>query len=429
MKKTLIAIAALAAVAAQADVQIYGSVDGGIRSQSAADTFGTSAVYVAGGGIIQSNKLGFQGSEDLGGGLKSTWRLESNLNLNGTLGGNASMGTSNAGRIFDREAWVGVGDKNNEVRFGEQYKPTFEVYCEIDAISCLGASYFNTASAVDQGINVIGKRWSQTASYRYTSDDNKLSGLLAFSDNQGNNLSEGVTPGNSVNHAWGLNVKFVPRDDLKVVYAHMVEIISTGVTANGAVSSTYAGNVNVPGNSGNTLVAALGNNNAPTANKTTDTFGAAWNINSMYRVDAAYAKASIGTGTYGATTTTTADALDTTQIGLRITPSAQWEFALAYNNSKQNSANAQLNGAKAQTTVGFGKYFLSKTTYVYGEFDRMNFDNSATTMYTGAPLAPGATTPTANSVYGLPTANGSSTGANYAVSSINSISFGINKAF
>ena len=426
MKKTLIAIAALAAVAAQADVQIYGSVDGGIRSQSAADTFGTSAVYVNGGGIIQSNKLGFQGSEDLGGGLKSTWRLESNLNLNGTLGGNSSMGTSNAGRIFDREAWVGVGDKNNEVRFGEQYKPTFEVYCEIDAISCMGASYFNTTAAVDQGVNVIGKRWSQTASYRYTSDDKKLSGLLAFSDNYGNALSEGVTPGNSANHAWGLNVKFVPRDDLKVAYAHMVEIVPTGVATTATV---YGGNVNVPGASGNTLVATLGNNNGPTANKTTDTFGAAWNVNSMYRVDAAYAKASIATGTYGATTTTTADAVDTTQIGLRITPSAQWEFALAYNNSKQNSANAQQNGAKAQTTVGFGKYFLSKTTYVYGEFDRMNFDNSANVMYTGAPLTPGAAAPTNGAVYGLPTANANSTGAINTVSSINSISFGINKAF
>ena len=125
MKKTLVALAALASVSAfaQSAISIYGSVDAGIRNQSVADTKGNS-VQVFQSGAIKSNRIGFEGKEDLGAGMYSSFRLESNMDVNiGTQGGFISG--SNGNRVFDREAWVKLGNGNGALTIGRQYHPVF----------------------------------------------------------------------------------------------------------------------------------------------------------------------------------------------------------------------------------------------------------------------------------------------------------------
>jgi len=79
MKKSLIALAALAATAsfAQSSVQIDGIMDAGFQS---INYKGTSISGIAGNGSSTS-ALNIRGTEDLGGGLKADFRVETNWNL------------------------------------------------------------------------------------------------------------------------------------------------------------------------------------------------------------------------------------------------------------------------------------------------------------------------------------------------------------
>src|SRR5436309_552652 len=80
MKKSLLALAVLGAFAgvaqAQTSVTIYGSFDGGVRYQNHQDAAGHSRLTMGSTGTYNSNRLGFKGVEDLGGGLNAHFTLE-----------------------------------------------------------------------------------------------------------------------------------------------------------------------------------------------------------------------------------------------------------------------------------------------------------------------------------------------------------------
>ncbi len=105
MKKHLIAAAVAAAVAVPAmaqNVSIYGTLEVGLENNKSTANVTTlsseSHEYV-------SNRLGFRGEEDLGGGMKAFFRLESGLNVtDGTAG--SSGGATNT--LFDRGAEIGL---------------------------------------------------------------------------------------------------------------------------------------------------------------------------------------------------------------------------------------------------------------------------------------------------------------------------------
>ena len=85
MKKSLIALAALATVGAaqaQSSVTVYGTYDLGCQATSidnaGLDTAASKQVKGAGiaGSALTSNRFGFRGTEDLGGGLRANFNLE-----------------------------------------------------------------------------------------------------------------------------------------------------------------------------------------------------------------------------------------------------------------------------------------------------------------------------------------------------------------
>ena len=89
MKKSLIALAALATVAtaaqAQSSVTLYGIVDMGIMSSK---TDGAGNVLAAQSGALSTSRWGVRGTEDLGGGLTAAFNLESEIAADaGTAGG------------------------------------------------------------------------------------------------------------------------------------------------------------------------------------------------------------------------------------------------------------------------------------------------------------------------------------------------------
>ena len=133
MQKTLIALAALAVsgtALAQSSVTIYGAVDNSFTRVTNKGGASASGLSSGGGGSIGS-KLGFKGDEDLGGGLKASFKLE--MGLETSSGANGVPGSSNnftivapgGGLRFDRAAYVALSGGFGEVRLGRDLVASF----------------------------------------------------------------------------------------------------------------------------------------------------------------------------------------------------------------------------------------------------------------------------------------------------------------
>jgi predicted porin len=142
MKKLLIASAALAMVAgnaqSQSSVTVYGVVDIGYAASENVTTDASSVKSTVkqkntgnGDGNLATSRLGFRGTEDLGGGMKANFQIEYDL-VDAGVGGNGGAtasktiadnanSTSNAGGFGSRYSWVGLEDaKLGQLRLGRQ---------------------------------------------------------------------------------------------------------------------------------------------------------------------------------------------------------------------------------------------------------------------------------------------------------------------
>lgn len=124
MKKTLVALAALSAMAgaaqAQSSVTLYGIVDAAVRYTTNHGAGEDSLVKVVGGGMSQS-RWGINVNEDLGGGLRAVANLENRFLADN--GANASV----AGGAW-AQSWVGLQSSEwGRITVGRQYNVIFDV--------------------------------------------------------------------------------------------------------------------------------------------------------------------------------------------------------------------------------------------------------------------------------------------------------------
>ena len=137
MQKKIIALAIAAAFAAPvamaetANVNVYGSIDAGLRSDTSPGI--TSNQF--GSGTYNSNRWGIKSSEDLGDGMKANFGLEG--------GFNTGTGASGA-TLFDRNATVGVSGDFGKVDLGRQYSVAFKTIGDYDPF---GYKYISIAYA------------------------------------------------------------------------------------------------------------------------------------------------------------------------------------------------------------------------------------------------------------------------------------------
>ena len=130
MNKKLLAVAVAGALAAPAvafaqasSVQIYGRANLGFDTYSATGaTAGAAADYKSRNRIYDSgSRLGFRGTEDLGGGLSAVFVLESGVNFDsGSVNGQAGVPNASAGTLASRDSWVGLQGSWGRVSFGRQ---------------------------------------------------------------------------------------------------------------------------------------------------------------------------------------------------------------------------------------------------------------------------------------------------------------------
>ncbi len=132
MKKTLVALAALATVGAafaQSSVTLYGKIDWTVQSA----TQKTNGVATSGGNVgmqvnsagLSGSRWGMKGSEDLGGGLKAIFDLQSGINIDA---GSSAQG----GLLFGRQAFAGLSGGFGTITAGRQYSPIDTVWGTYD---------------------------------------------------------------------------------------------------------------------------------------------------------------------------------------------------------------------------------------------------------------------------------------------------------
>jgi predicted porin len=130
-------------VHAQSSVTLYGVLDSGIQYKTSAGINSSghvgSSVSLSSSSTL-TNVWGLLGSEDLGGGYKAIFQLESGFNI-GTGAGNFSVPFPNdTNSLFDRTANVGINSPYGKVRLGRSWSSFFDgIYAGDPAMDNFGS--------------------------------------------------------------------------------------------------------------------------------------------------------------------------------------------------------------------------------------------------------------------------------------------------
>lgn len=264
MKKSLFALAAVGAFAgaaqAQSSVTVYGIIDAGYIGGNVRGTTGNSAGTARGtysniGSSAEStSRLGFRGTEDLGGGMSAFFTLETGLQPT-----NATASTFN-----NRQTFVGLSDKKlGAISFGTQYT---NIHIAVGATdpgqqnNMVGNVIYPIAPA-NNGNAGVGQfaSTSNTDSYtirtanmvKYVS--NNISGFKASAfytlSNQDTTVQTSTSGGNNNNSGWGVGLDYTWNKLLVTAnYQALASNQSATAVNNAAIWSNATGGTNVRDN-------------------------------------------------------------------------------------------------------------------------------------------------------------------------------------
>ncbi len=135
MKKTLIAIAAIAAMgAASAEVTLYGKLDAGVSVKTDSTVGAVNQGAQFGSGNYETSRLGVKGSSEIASGVKGIFQIEGKL---GATDGNFSN--------FGREAFLGLTGSFGTVAVGKMWTPydsAFNDALEYNGFSAMGNAFY-----------------------------------------------------------------------------------------------------------------------------------------------------------------------------------------------------------------------------------------------------------------------------------------------
>ncbi len=322
MKKTLLALAAVAASSAafaQSSVSLYGVVDASLESVKGSD----NTVSRVSSDNLATSRLGFRGTEDLGGGLKANFVLETALKSDTGAQGNSA-------RFFDRAAWAGLGGGFGELRLG---RIDSSIGLLAGNTSLLGAQGYDDLRIADTFASNKYRRLDNAVTYLLPTLVKGLSAQVQYSTAAGTSSAAGAeTYGVDTGKTWGFNVAYA---------------------ANGVVAGL--GYVN-------------GKANASGSIKDTGAL-----VYAGY--DFSVAKL---TGYYNMDKTT--DAAEIRRLmGVRVDVPVSKEFAVQASVAKVKNTTLTTRGDDDNATIVAlkGVYSLSKRTAVYGLFTNVNNSDAA----------------------------------------------------
>jgi len=367
MKKTQVALAALALVAstaALADVKVAGCVDAAVVNTNKGSVLG-------GAGDGCASQIGFYGTEDIGGGLTASINLETGFSTaNGTLGNGGSAGNSSA--VFNRLANVGVGSKEAKITLGMAKSAWIEAAgggltaygmngVGVPALAILNPNLSGTSQSGGFFVgNLVGLSGDLgVVNYNIQTTVNKAgSAAVAIQD-----------PANPADPAAGqLNVNKGTADSYTAVR------LSTNL-AGAAINFGYESRKNTTG-----LTAADGSGDPADIDYTNYVVSGSYAVNAQLSINGAYASQRIGSGETG---TNAKQAGYILGAGYKLTDN--FGIGLTYARNDVSGANQKMTALSAQ-------YDLSKRTAIYANY--ADFSNAAALNNAGA-----ADVPTATSLY------------------------------
>jgi predicted porin len=265
MKKTLIAFAALSAIAgaaqAQSSVTLYGVADaytGVIENKSKVGAAAETKVSqgVVNGSGLSSSRWGLRGSEDLGGGIKGIFTLESGFDIStgASANGAGNSAANQSSILFGRQAFVGLSGGFGTVALGRQYTAYDALRAATNNV--YDSNTFATTSTVwSTGLVDYSNRTNNAISYA-SPDFAGFSGAIVygFGEDKGIN-GPAVVPAagaqvanntDSTSSSTSLHIKYA-NGPLVVGYAHQREkaaigsVLFAGTTNNSSFSATAAG--------------------------------------------------------------------------------------------------------------------------------------------------------------------------------------------
>jgi len=151
LQHTLLAVAlagiSTTALAQTSNTVIYGSLDQYLNHMRSSS--GAHGTHLEDGSTMRS-RLGLRGSEDLGNGLAVKYQLEMGLNIDQGV-------VAQGGKLFDRQAWVGLANEWGELRLGRQNGAIFGIGSQMD----------HTGRTLGSVVNDFGApaRYDNTISY------------------------------------------------------------------------------------------------------------------------------------------------------------------------------------------------------------------------------------------------------------------------
>ena len=271
MKKSLLALAALSAIAgaaqAQSSVTVYGILDMGyIGSNTRVAPGGSSAVAKTtssqfGQSAEQTSRMGFKGTEDLGNGMSAFFTAEFQLYpQDQTLSGNSSDkehtgANSQSGGLLNRQTFVGV-KKNGigQAAVGLQYTPVFNAGATTSPgqyNNMLGdLVYSGSTTAGNNGGGAVTTGFTSRTSNTLTVQSDKFAGFSAgamYTLNNSNATETTTTTasavgvgGNTNASGWGLNADYT-LNKFYITAAYQALKQLTTATNNGTPTAAFTG--------------------------------------------------------------------------------------------------------------------------------------------------------------------------------------------
>ena len=221
MSAMAVAVAAASAGAAhaQSSVTLYGIIDTGVTYVN--NTAGSSQVSMA-SGINQGSRWGLLGNEDLGGGLKAIFNLESEFFVN-----NGEMAFQNI--LFNRRAYVGLrSDQFGTLVAGRDYDFLYDYVSYYTNVAQFAPAYaFHLADDIDR---LAGEQVQNAVRYETPLWNGVQAGVMYGLD--GGNSA--VTP-----HVLSVGIKYSPTGSFHAPYS--ISAAYTKTVGGGTTIATPAG--------------------------------------------------------------------------------------------------------------------------------------------------------------------------------------------
>jgi predicted porin len=163
--------ACASSASAQTSVTVYGVMDMALQYEND----GAHSKTGLDSGEYYGSRIGFKGSEDLGGGLKANFVLESGFGADDGI-------LNSGGRLWGRASWVGLSGDFGAVRAGRMSSPIFVVADAIDPFDAgmtSGKAGQSTSTNGMLGIFHTAFRTDNTLTYN-SNNINGFSGAAAY---------------------------------------------------------------------------------------------------------------------------------------------------------------------------------------------------------------------------------------------------------